>query len=271
VRGSVRAARVHRVAVALSRVLDRRPLRAGVRPAVFVHVPRASGTSIIGDLGFERLSRPGDVVHFFDGRARRVTFDHVPPHVLIEARMVDPGFFERAWVFTMVRDPYTWAASMHATMREHGTIDATTGFVEWLEGIARVHERLRAAFPSPAVLAPPEADWLSRRFRNSLNLTWMMRAWPQHVWLDGIRVDHIGRLEARDATIRTVCEETGIPMPNSTHRYPSTGPTAGERYDAEPGAAALVRELYAEDFRRFDYDPGRVPSARDPDRRDGHG
>lgn len=260
-RRSVRGARVHRVAVAVARLVDGRPLRAGPRATVFVHVPRTSGTSIIEDLGIERLNRPGDLTYFFDGRARHVTFDHIPPHALIEQRLVDAEYFERAHVHTLVRDPYTWAVSMHALMRLTGIVEPSVDLAAWLEGIRRTHAALRAAFPSPARLEEPEATWLTRRFRNSLDHEWLRRAWPQHVWLDGVRIDHVGRFEDRDAYVRTVCTELGLAVPPASHRRSTDGAGAAEAYASQPAAAGLVRELYAEDFVRFGYDPDRVPGS----------
>lgn len=262
---SERGARVHRLAVAVSRLVDRRPLRAGPRAAVFVHVPRTSGTSIIEDLGIERLNRPGDLTYFLDGRARHVTFDHIPPHALVEQRLVDPRYFERAYVHTLVRDPYTWAVSMHAILRMSGIVGDATDLVTWLRGVRRAHAAMRDAFPSPARLEEPEATWLTRGFRNSLDHEWLRRAWPQHVWLDGIRVDHVGRFEDRATYLRTVCAELGLAVPTVSHRRPAEGPGAGARYAAQPEAAELVRELYAEDFLRFGYDPHDVPMAGDVD------
>lgn len=261
---SVRAERVHRVAVAVARLLDGRPMRARSSAAVFVHVPRTSGTSLIEELGFERYSRPGQLTDLFDGRTRWATFDHIPPHALIATRLVAPQYFERAYVFAMVRDPYTWAASMFDVLRQNGTLDDTVGFGAWLAGVQRMHEAERAAHPAPAALAPPEADWMSGRFGNSWNMTWLKRAWPQHTWLEGVRIDHLGRFEERAAAVRAVCEALGVAVPTEARSRRGVGPGPGELYDAEPGAAALVRALYAEDFDRFGYDPDRVPSERVP-------
>lgn len=188
------------------------------RGCLFIHVPKVAGTAVLEALG----KRSG-------GR------HHLPWYVY---RAADPVFFDRAFKFAFVRNPWdrvhsAWAYLSHggnrtsdmplaAVVKSFGTFDrfVTEGLGT---GILRNH---------PLFL--PQAEFV--------------------LGFDGHPVvDFLGRYENLAADFRTVAERLGLdpalPRRNATDPSP---------HGRAPGALSgrsctILRALYAQDFERLHY------------------
>jgi hypothetical protein len=152
--------------------------------AIFVHIPKTAGTSVLAGLG----ATP--------------TFDtHAPSRAY---RQAYPELYARAFKFTFVRNPWDrFASSFH--FMKHGTRwsiqqDWAREYIGELS-FAEFTHRLRHPIYRAQVMA--------ERF-----------FWPQTFWLGGEGridgVDQIYRFEELDAAMNQLCPRIGIDRPTAT-------------------------------------------------------
>lgn len=206
-----------------SRQIRRRPIITDwnrQHSAIFVHIPKTAGTTVIETLGAEPV---------FD--------THAPAGIYREA---DARFFERAFKFAFVRNPWDRLASSFHFMKS-GT--------DWpmQQQWARRHIGDRNF-----------AEFL-RALRNPWYRTVVMSErffWPQSFWLTDRRerllVDKIYRFEEIESAMPEICDQLGVDVPQQlpTRRHSKRLPYS-ELYDQQ--SAALVGRLYARDVEAFGY------------------
>lgn len=188
--------------------------------AIFVHIPKTAGTSILSALGVPTV---------FD--------THAPSRAYARAY---PDFYAGAYKFAFVRNPWDRFASSFYFMK-HGT--------EWKmqqdwakrhigdQEFAEFTHRLRSPLFRAAVLA--------ERF-----------FWPQTFWLGGNGnargVDEIFRFEAVDEATQQLCARFGIGAPDKTpHLRKVSKPDFRQLYD--PSMIDIVAKLYRRDIAALGY------------------
>lgn len=207
-----------------SRQIRRRPIITGWnrrRATIFVHIPKTAGTTILDVLGAETV---------FDTHAPASTY-----------RLSDPGFFDTAFKFTIVRNPWDRFASTFHFMRD-GT--------DW----------------------PMQQEWADRyigdldfkqftmKLRNPLFRKIVLSErffWPQHFWIadraGATLVDEIYKFEALDVALPEIARRLGVTLPSTIpKRRKSRRPDRAAVY-TDPAMIDLVGQLYAEDIARFGY------------------
>jgi hypothetical protein len=186
--------------------------------AIFIHIPKTAGTSVLSSLG-----------------APEVFDTHAPGRIY---RQAYPAFFEGAYRFTFVRNPWDRFASSFHFMR-HGTewqlqrdwADAHIGELSFGE----FTRRLKAPMHRAAVMA--------ERF-----------FWPQTAWLDGAAdtAHDVFRFEALGPALDQICARLGlepppvIPQLRKVHRADFR-----DLYDDE--TRDIVGRIYRRDVEAFGY------------------
>ena len=193
--------------------------------AIFVHIPKTAGTSILSALG-----------------AVPVVDTHAPAQIYAHA---DRAFYARAWKFAVVRDPWDRFASSFHFMKS-GTDWPMQQ--EWAR--ANIGDMDFAQFTHRVGRDPLyRARVIAERF-----------FWPQTFWLGGVGttagVDTVFRFEELDAATRSICERLEITPPEATpHLRRADKPDFRTLYD--PQMVAIVGRLYRRDIAALRYDmPG---------------
>ncbi len=188
--------------------------------AIFVHIPKTAGTSILAALGAEEV---------FDTHAPAESW-----------RDVYPSFFNGAHKFAFVRNPWDRFASVFHFMKQ-GTDWPMQQ--EW----ARRH------------IGDLDFATFTHRLKNPLFRANVMAErffWPQHFWLGGayrpLLVDELYRFEDIDAAVALLCKRFGMIAPErAPHLRKVEKPDFRSLYDAE--MVAIVGKLYRADIELLDY------------------
>ncbi len=186
--------------------------------AIFVHIPKTAGTSVLAALGAASV---------FDTHAPARTY-----------RDCYPALFDRAYTFAFIRNPWDRFASAFHFMRD-GT--------EWpmQQDWAKAHIGEMGFRDFTLKLRSPvfRAQVMAERF-----------FWPQRFWLTDARgrimVDELFRFEQLDDAISSLCARLGMPrQPATPHLRKVEKPDFRTLYDED--MTALVGRLYARDIAAF--------------------
>ena len=191
------------------------------RRAIFVHVPKTAGTTMLDVLGADPV---------FDTHAPALTY-----------RQADPQFFRRAYKFTVVRNPWDRFASSFHFMKS-GT--------DWpmQKDWARRH------------IGSLGFSGFVRKLRNPLYRKTVLAErffWPQSFWLTdrhgALIVDDVYRFEDIAEALVSICARLDIDPPQRvpTHRRAARADYRSLYVDDE--MIALVGRFYSDDIKRFGY------------------
>jgi len=80
---------------------------------------------------------------------------------------------------------------------------------------------------------------------------------PQVTWMDGGRLDFLGRFENLSQDVDRLCEALGMDKRSLPHTNASKRGPCREHYDDR--AQTIIRAYYAQDFEQFGYDVEHLP------------
>jgi hypothetical protein len=211
---------------------------AGNENVLFVWIPKCAGNSIYSILqsaGGQKLLSEAEIQTHFQQRGI-VTFGHISIQSLLTAGLLSRAYFESAWKFAVVRNPFDRTISLFEYLRSREEIPPTLPFRLFCEVIAeRAYEPI---------------GLYNRTLLNQLN--------SQHSWL----IDEHGKLLVDDvfqfenlSVLRTALTERSIG--NEGDEFPQLNPSRRQAkvesyFDAR--SAQLIRDAYAKDFELFEYD-----------------
>lgn len=186
--------------------------------AIFIHIPKCGGTSVENQ------------IEVFHGHRSAVYF-----------RTCDRAFFDRAFTFTLVRNPYDRLVSGFHYLKHHTTAPLNH---EWVE------RNIKRFADFQAFAEALEDPGFARR------ITGWKHFVPQWYFVcdrsGGVLVDHIGKIEAFDDFVAAVAARSTVRLRNEVHRASARKPWP-EYYSDH--ARRIVAKVYAQDFRLFDYAP----------------
>ncbi|HSS98936.1 MAG TPA: sulfotransferase family 2 domain-containing protein [Terriglobales bacterium] len=213
------------------------------KDAIFIWVPKTAGTSLVSILqqhGALKLVDVGEVRKYFENKGI-ATFGHMSLTDLIGQGYVSRDYFERAWKFAFVRNPYSRTVSLYHYLVDNKFMTSTTTF-------------------------PIFCSYLEHRAYEPIGLynhEGLNQVNPQVTWLFGPAgepmYDFLGRFESLDRdfeqvreTLRLSAINHALPQLNTTnHKSIASYYTERER--------RIVAQLYEQDFDRFGYDVDDVP------------
>jgi len=214
--------------------------RSRGRPdAVFLWVPKTAGTSVytvLSSFGCYRLKTRRAVQRTFPQRGL-VTFKHMNYRMLVEAGEISREFDERAYKFAFVRNPYDRAVSLFHFLHGKGHHADVDGFLSFWRRI--VSTELPVVGPDKVV---------------GIGI-----CNPQVRWLEGTKIDFLGRFERIDEDFPVLLEQLGhpnvaLPWANATQHAPYRDYYCDE-------SKTLIEQHFAEDFSAFGYSTDLAVSA----------
>lgn len=183
---------------------------------IFIHVPKCAGSAFLDAyLGYQT--------------------GHV---TAAEYRDADPDLFERAFVFSFVRDPVARFVSAYDHLQ-------TDDLWDYLPEVRRGIDRHGSSLAEVAERLRPESDLLS--------LPWFA---PQHTFLEirgRLAVNRVFKTESFAADLEIVRAESDLRLRPLAAVNRRGDPTATPQDRLGPAAAANLRRIYARDATLFGY------------------
>jgi hypothetical protein len=215
------------------------------RDAIFIHIPKTAGTSLISVLeqnGAMYLWEKPDIRRYCQNRGL-TCFSHFSIPGLIEAGFITPQYFQKAWKFAFVRNPYDRALSLY------------------LYSIGPVARTM-----PPSTTFSIFCSYLEEKTFEPIGLyvfNGLSQLNPQTVWLTGsdgtFLCDFVGKVENLENDFEHVRKTLSLKGPgNQLPRENTTLRRPIESYYSDR-EMKIVARVYAEDFERFGYDPFRLP------------
>jgi hypothetical protein len=202
--------------------------------AIFVWIPKTAGTFFYRHLavtaGAPKLKAVGRI------KPQRlsgvVTFGHMHLPTLLAAGTVTRDFYDKAFVFTFVRNPYTRAVSNYEYQKQQGRLPPEMSFETFCLLLAKDG-------------VAPVGDY---------NFNSLSQCNPQMEWLRGLRVDYIGRVEDMEASAGEICRRLGIPAPPDSNVKPNRSVFRDYNSYLTPASIGWVNDYYREDFEQLGYE-----------------
>jgi hypothetical protein len=221
---------------------------------MYVEVPKAACTAMKWLLhGLENGPAP---LKFSLYETRRDMFIHARENVPLPS-LVDLDNETQKYILespdvlrmTVVRNPYTRTVS---TWRNKVLLCEPGGF-------DRVYIETKGRAPEPGTKSMISLHEFARYLATDRNLTSSTHWSPQtdHTFFRAFRYSHVGRTEHLAETLRRFQDHLGRAEPLEFERRNASMPLGHVAYDSE--LAALISQLYQQDFETFDYDPNVWP------------
>lgn len=222
---------------------DKRRARCGAKAnnknlnAIFVWIPKSAGTSLwdqVASASAQKLTRL-DAITVSNPNCGICTFGHISLAKLVESGYLDANYFESAWKFSVVRNPFDRAVSLFEYLRGRGNLPPTTTFSIFCHYLSeRAYEPIGLYNHVHLSQLNPQVSWLRDANGN-------------------LFPDFIGRYENLEQDARVIFSKLGIAFQNLPHLNSSARKPLSEYYGARE--LDIVRDVYSEDFNAFDYDP----------------
>lgn len=163
-----------------------------MRKSLFVWIPKVAGTSISKSLGLTRYKSNPDA---FNNRGA-VTFGHISINVLLSEKYMSSKFFNRAFKFCFVRNPWDRFISLYFYKRRNERFGVWE-FLDLIKGALGVDAEYR-----------PKNKHFDRNMyysaaQGNLQIDWITRN-------GRLFPDFIGRYENLAEDFKTVCGELGV-------------------------------------------------------------
>jgi len=187
--------------------------------AIFIHVPKAAGTSIEKSLGFVRARTPAKFRKLFDNKTGMYSFGHIEVRKRLADGSISKKFYDDAFKFCFCRNPYDRAVShyFYARKRHPRDFSPKVSFIDFTRTLGQYGKMFRL----------------------------------QTYYVEKLEFDFIGKFERLEKDFGRVANTLGIDADlikdNTTKHKPYW-----EYYNSE--SIENVKEFYAKDFQRFNYD-----------------
>lgn len=215
------------------RIRYRRSVREGI-DFIFVRFPRTASTTVLhhleDDFGCLKLKRLEEI------KAQEIrgplSFSHVSIKMLREENLIPEDFYQRAFKFSFVRNPYARAVSLFEYYRQIRILPKEMSFSTFLHMLKYDEIRPIGLYNS-----------------SSLSL-----CHPQHAWLEDVNVDFIGRTENLEHDLSHIYRKMGRDLQANGLVHLRTS-TKGDHMDFYSSKEIeIVNGFYEGDFERFDYE-----------------
>ena len=213
------------------------------KDAIFIWVPKTAGTSLVSILeqnGALKLVDVYSVRKYFENKGI-ATFGHMSLTDLIAEGHVSQDYFERAWKFAFVRNPYSRTVSLY-------------------------HYLVDNKFMTPTTTFPVFCSYLEHRAYEPIGLynhEGLNQVNPQVTWLLGADgqplYDFLGKFENLERDFEQVARS--LQLSNGSGQLPQLNTTNHKSVSSyySDREKRIVAELYRADFERFGYDVSELP------------
>lgn len=203
--------------------------------AIFVWIPKTAGTSLLDQLiqnGAQYLLTVAEIAEEKPD-CGICTFGHIAIPQLLEAGLLDKTYFDRSWVFAIVRNPFDRTVSLFEYLRDRGDIPPTTTFSIFCQYLAG------GAFEPIGMY--------NHLHLNQLN--------PQVSWLTDssgkLFADFVGHYESLAEDTKTIfeklkCKAGPLEQLNKSNRRPLRAYYSEKEIET-------VQSVYKQDFLTFGY------------------
>lgn len=195
-------------------------------PAYFIHVPKNAGTSVS-----EALKQFAHFEEFHprqNPKGNRLICVHYDTSWLLKQGILSETFLAEAYAFAFVRNPIDRALSTYRYYKREKAIPDGWSFLKFLTYVSRERPKLGGAHVARMSHAAPQSRWLS-----SAN-------WAERL--------HVFKLENLSDASKEIGERMGVSL-----TVPHLNSTVREEVELTSREKNLLVNLYAEDFRLFDY------------------
>lgn len=193
--------------------------------ALFIWIPKAAGTSIQRALPMKRYIGEIHDMEKFDNEGF-ATFGHASIMTLINMGIILPSWYDHAFKFCFVRNPFDRMVSLYHHYLGRKRIKR--GFNRFCKTILK-----------------------SRDFIGPYNYKGFSQARPQNDWLVA-DIDFIGRVENLQDDLDIICKRLDLPLVKVTYENRSSRSHVRSYYNDE--LIKIVGEIYADDFDIFGYE-----------------
>lgn len=209
------------------------------KDSIFVWIPKTAGTSLYDSLrrfGAQKLNREYDLQAYFRNTGI-VTFCHCDIKTLINDGVISPNYFQSAWKFAFVRNPFDRAVSLY----------------EYLRGLEIIHPR--SSFETFCeILLKKEFEPIGR-----YNFQGLSQLNQQSDWIfdqsGNLLVDYVGKFEKLSEGLRVIESNLGLGEGDLeiSHKNPSNRDRSFRAYYTAK-EVDIVRHVYESDFKLLEYD-----------------
>jgi hypothetical protein len=187
---------------------------------IFVHIPKAAGTSLMGALRTKKFEQ----VHGYVGHSKKPKKGRLDKILSSSVHDIN-NYFK----FAFCRNPY--------------------------DRIVSVWKYLSFIKPAGRLNRFPEFKNFIKLGLNVKNDHWRWHYYPQYYHICSKNrnpdIDYIGRFENLQEDFNTICDKIGIPHQQLPHKNKSKHKHYTEYYDEE--TKQIVAEKYAKDIEYFNY------------------
>ena len=204
--------------------------------ALMFWVPKTAGTSISTLLTEQANCQVylwiNEIRYLFPQKGL-VTFGHFSCRELLDQGYINRGFFNSAYRFGFVRNPFDRAVSLYKYFARNQTIAPEMEFIDFCR-------QLHSREIEPVGL---------------YNLRGWSQANPQVEWFRGLNLSYIGRTETISEGMHVASDALKLQLPEVPVVNQSEG--KHKKFSAYycDESKDLVRRYYLEDFEAFGYDP----------------
>ena len=197
----------------------------------FIWIPKTAGSSLFvwlnTEVGMLKLKEP-EKYRAFPGYGA-VTFSHCHYLSLREAGFVSDEYHNRAFRFSVVRNPYLRAVSLYRYLKVHN-VQYERSFVEFLDEVYRARPPVGLYNVQGLSQCNPQMDWLQGPDGDMV---------VDHLY----RIDDLAQLQS-DIAARFGKARNPIPRRNTSSSKKSPLELLTEHSEAVP----LIRQIYSRDF-----------------------
>jgi hypothetical protein len=207
--------------------------------ALFIWIPKSAGTSMFAAFeqhGGQKLISVDDIQKYFKQRGV-VTFGHLNVVRLVEDGLVTREFFEKAFKFTIVRNPFDRAVSLFEYLKRLGYLPKTTNF------------EIFCAFLEQKAFEKVELTNHDGLSQLNSQVTWLLDASGK------LMADKVYRFENLSEEWPAIWQRVvgRKNAPNLSALNQSERRASAEYYTDK--TIRIVRQVYAKDFELLDYSP----------------
>lgn len=229
-----------------------------IKKFIFIHIPRAAGTSIamsLTDRIWKFPRRPAGInkwKNIIDNKTSLV-LEHTDVQQLVDRDALSNQFYGNAFKFTFVRNPWDRIVSLYRSYLNDSTLLSNLAGRRRAKGTSHRFES-RYTLDSSAEGFRDFIDYLSTINIVKIGL-YNRKEWShfnsQLAWIPN-DIDFVGKFENLENDFNFVCDQIGHPLIELPHKNKTEGVPYRELYDKD--SRNIIHKMYKDEIERFGYE-----------------